>query len=105
LPGTSVRVSIPVGPQTMTVAIPASALRRGATGDHVFVLEPEADGRYRAHLRRVRSGPLLGDLVLINSGLNAGEQVAATGSFKLNEGTLVSIQNNSGKSSGKPGSE
>lgn len=94
LPGTSVRVSIPVGQQTVSVAIPASALRRGAAGDHVFVLEAEADGRYRAHLRRVRSGPLLGDLVLINSGLNAGEQVAATGSFKLNEGTLVSIQNN-----------
>jgi len=94
LPGTSVRVRIPVGPQTMTVSIPASALRRGPSGDHVFVLEREADGVFRAHLRQVRSGPLLGDLVLINSGLNAGEQVAATGSFKLNEGTLVAIQNN-----------
>lgn len=100
MPGTSVRVSIPVGPTTMTVAVPASALRRGPSGNHVFVLEQEGGGRYRAHIRQVRSGPLLGDLVLINSGLSAGEKVAATGSFKLTEGTLVAIQNN-----GKPGSE
>jgi membrane fusion protein (multidrug efflux system) len=76
----------------MTVAIPASALRRGPSGDHVFVLEREGDGRYRAHVRRVDSGALLGDLVLIRSGLKAGEQVAATGSFKLNDGSLVAIQ-------------
>lgn len=93
LPGTSVRVSIPVGPQTMTAVIPASALRRGPSGDHVFVLERDSDGRYRAHVRQVRSGPLLGDLILIHSGLNVGEMVAATGSFKLNDGTLVAIQN------------
>ena len=93
LPGTSVRVRVPVGPTTMTVAVPASALRRGPSGDHVFVLEQDGDGRYRAHLRQVQSGPLLGDLILIHSGIKAGEQVAASGSFKLNEGTLVSIQN------------
>jgi len=93
LPGTSVRVSIPTGPSDTIVAIPASALRRGPSGDHVFVLEQDSDGRYRAHLRQVQSGPLLGDLILIRSGLTAGEQVAASGSFKLNEGTLVVIPN------------
>lgn len=96
IPGTSVRVRVAVGPAAMTVAIPASALRRGPSGDHVFVLEQESDGRYRAHVRQVISGPLLGDLVLIRSGLNAGEQVAATGSFKLNDGSLVAIQSKQG---------
>lgn len=93
LPGTSVRVRVPVGPAAMMVAIPASALRRGPSGDHVFVLEQEGDGRYRAHVRQVQSGPLLGDLILIHSGLKVGEQVADSGSFKLNEGSLVAIQN------------
>lgn len=93
LPGTSVRVRVPNGPAVMTVAIPASALRRGPSGDHVFVLERQNDGRYRAHVRQVQSGPLLGDLVLIRSGLKAGERIAATGSFKLNDGSLVAIQN------------
>jgi membrane fusion protein (multidrug efflux system) len=92
-PGASVRVRVPVGPKVMAVAVPASALRRGPSGDHVLVLTQEGDGRYRAHARQVHTGPLLGDLVLIHSGLNAGEQVAASGSFKLNEGTLVGIAN------------
>lgn len=93
LPGSSVRVRVPTGPTTMAVAIPANALRRGPSGDHVFVLERQSDGRYRAHLRRVHSGPLLGNLVLIHSGIKAGERVATTGSFKLNDGGLVAIQN------------
>jgi membrane fusion protein (multidrug efflux system) len=88
-PGASVRVSVPSGPKTMAIAIPASALRRGPSGDHVFVLAREDDGRYRAHMRRVVSGPLLGEQILIQSGLAAGEQVAVSGSFKLNDNTLI----------------
>jgi membrane fusion protein (multidrug efflux system) len=95
-PGASVRVRAPVGPKIMAVAIPANALRRGPAGDHVFALEDEGGGRYRARLRPVQTGPLLGDLVLILSGLAAGEQVAASGSFKLNEGTLVAITADAG---------
>ena len=92
-PGASVRVQVPVSPPVNAVAIPASALRRAPSGDHVFVLAPEGDGRYRARARQVQAGALLGDLVLIHSGLSAGEQVAASGSFKLNEGILVAIAN------------
>jgi membrane fusion protein (multidrug efflux system) len=34
---------------------------------------------------------MLGDDVVIFSGLSAGERVAASGSFKLREGVLVAI--------------
>ena len=34
---------------------------------------------------------MLGDEVLIHAGLDAGEQVAASGSFKLREAALVAI--------------
>src|SRR5688572_6199401 len=40
-PGASVRVQIPVGTPSLAVAIPASALRKGPSGDHVFVLEQD----------------------------------------------------------------
>ena len=49
------------------------------------------DGKPRAQLRRVTSGPVLGDEVVIVDGLAAGETVAASGSFKLREGVLVAI--------------
>jgi membrane fusion protein, multidrug efflux system len=90
-PGASVRVEVPVGAASMAVAIPASALRKGPGGDHLFVLAPDGEGKTRAQLRQVRSGAMLGDEVVIHSGLSAGERVAASGSFKLREGVLVAI--------------
>lgn len=89
-PGASVRVRVPVGAPQKAVAIPVSALRKGPHGDQVFVITQD-DGRPRAHVRQVESGTMFGDEVVIHAGLTAGEQVAASGSFKLREAALVSI--------------
>jgi membrane fusion protein (multidrug efflux system) len=59
----------------------------------VFVLASAADGKPRVSLRRVRSSGTLGDDVIVLDGLQAGERVATTGSFKLREGALVQIAN------------
>ena len=72
LPGASVRVRIPVGPVQQVVLIPASALRKGPGGDHVFVITAHDGEIERAHLRAVQSGPLLGDEVVVYSGLQPG---------------------------------
>ena len=88
-PGSSVRVLVPVGPPSTAVAVPISALRKGPEGDHVWVVAADSAGALRAHRRAVRSGPALGDTVLILSGLSTEEQVAASGSFKLREGVRV----------------
>ncbi|HET9440977.1 MAG TPA: efflux RND transporter periplasmic adaptor subunit [Longimicrobiales bacterium] len=88
-PGASVRVILPYGEPMKMVAIPASALRKGPAGDHVFVITPDSTGKPRAHTRLVQTGALIGDSVLILDGLKAGEQVAASGSFKLRDDLLV----------------
>lgn len=88
-PGASVRVMVPVGAARSAVVVPASALRKGPAGDHVFVLAADKEGKTRAHVRPVRSGPVVGDEVVILDGLAAGEMVAASGSFKLRESALV----------------
>ena len=88
-PGAAVRVRVPVGASRKAVAIPVSALRKGPGGDQVFVIEADQTGKTRAHVRRVESGAMLGDEIVILAGLSAGEQVAASGSFKLREGVLV----------------
>jgi membrane fusion protein, multidrug efflux system len=92
-PGASVRVQGPVGAPVKAVAIPASALRKGPGGDHVFVLMQGEDGKTRAHERKVEVGALLADEVIISHGLAAGEKVAASGSFKLREAVLVAVSN------------
>jgi membrane fusion protein (multidrug efflux system) len=88
-PGASVRVEVPVGPADTVVTVPVSALRKSPAGDHVFVLAADSTGKTRAHVRPVRSGEALDQDVMILAGLEAGEQVAASGSFKLREGVLV----------------
>jgi len=92
-PGASVRVRVPLGRPSRIVAIPVSALRKGPEGDHVFVIVADEQGKMRAHVRRVESGAILGDEVLIQSGLAVGDQVAASGSFKLRESVLVGVAN------------
>lgn len=90
-PGASVRVQVPVGPPRKAIAVPVSALRKGPGGDQVFVIEADKEGNTRAHVRQVESGTVLGDEVVIQSGLSAGEQVATSGSFKLRDEVLVAI--------------
>ena len=93
-PGASVRVEVPIGAARAAVVVPASALRKGPGGDHVFVLVDDQDGQVRAQMRQVQSGPMLGKEIVILDGLSAGERVAASGSFKLREGALLAIAGN-----------
>lgn len=94
-PGASVRVQVPAGPAGKAIAIPVSALRKDPSGDHVFVISPDKSGKQRAHVRPVRTSEALGDTVLIEDGLEAGELVATSGSFKLRDGVLVALASDS----------
>ena len=88
------------GRPSAAVAVPASALRKGPAGDHVFVLEHDAAGSSRAHQRPVTVAALDGDEAIIVAGLAAGEQVAAAGSFKLRESVLVAVANGAAAGAG-----
>ena len=99
-PGSSVRVQVPVGSSRKAVAIPVGALRKGPGGDQVFVIQPDEQGKTRAQARLVESGAMLGDEVIIHSGLSAGDLVAASGSFKLRNGVLVAVIENGAKRTG-----
>ncbi len=90
-PGASVRVRVAIGPTKHAVAVPVSALRKGPESDQVFVLAADHNNQMRVQSRQVESGPMIGDDVVIYTGLKPGEQVATLGSFKLREGLLVAI--------------
>ncbi|WP_054031871.1 efflux RND transporter periplasmic adaptor subunit [Desulfatitalea tepidiphila] len=96
-PGASVRIRIPIGPTREVVAVPVNALRKGPDGDFVFIIEPDQHGRFRARLRTVRSGAVQGDEIAIYEGLSPGDRIAAAGSFKLRENTLVALANGNGE--------
>ena len=71
--------------------MPSNALRRAPEGDHVFVIVTDPKGQPRAQLRRVHTGAVLGDEVMVQRGLNEGEPIATTGSFKLRDQALVAL--------------
>jgi len=87
-PGASVRVLLGVGESSPAVTVPVSALRKGPEGDHLWVVTAEG-GVERVQERKVETGPVLGESVIVLSGVKAGERVAASGSFKLREGVRV----------------
>ena len=82
---------MPTESPRLAIAIPASALRKGPGGDFVFVIETDASGASRARQRQVSVEATLGDEVVIDEGLAAGERVAASGSFKLRDAALVAV--------------
>ncbi len=91
-PGASVRVRVPASAPMVAVSVPVSALRKGPSGDHVFVIKADEKGQLRAQSRVAQAGLVLGDEVLLLSGAKPGEQVAAHGSFKLRDNVLVMVQ-------------
>lgn len=93
-PGMFVDVEVPVDQPRSYVTVPVTAVRRASFGDHVFTLAPgdpqrDPPGAMRAQQRMVSLGPDLGGRVIVTSGLQDGERIATTGSFKLREGALV----------------
>lgn len=88
-PGDSVKVLIEYGPEIHAVAIPSEALRRTPSGAQVFVTITDDQGKLRASQRTVQVVQTLGGRVAINSGVQAGETVVASGSFKLINGGLL----------------
>ncbi|MBS0191820.1 MAG: efflux RND transporter periplasmic adaptor subunit [Phycisphaerales bacterium] len=91
-PGMFIDVEVPVAPVEQVIALPATAVRRAAYGDNVYLLTPEQSqmpGTMKAHQKFVKLGANLGDKVVVESGLSEGDVVASSGSAKLWEGALV----------------
>jgi membrane fusion protein (multidrug efflux system) len=92
-PGAFVDVTVAAEAPRPVLAVPLAAVRRAAYGDHVFVIGTPAAGEKgpRAEQRFVRTGPVVGNDIIILGGLKAGERVATEGSFKLRQGSLVQV--------------
>jgi membrane fusion protein (multidrug efflux system) len=90
-PGTFVDVTAVTSEPKPTILVPLASLRRSPSGQHVFVLA-EDNGKLRARMREVATGPVQGEEIAIIKGLDEGELIAAFGSFKLREGLLVQTE-------------
>lgn len=87
-PGTFVDVTVETSKPQQAVMAPLSAIRRSPNGQNVFVLVKEED-KLRARMRPVTTGTVQGSDIVVLHGLEAGELIATSGSFKLRDGLLV----------------
>ena len=89
-PGSVVSVHVPDATlASSSLAIPLSAVVRAPSnprGFSVFILDGQAD-RAPAHMRDVKLGQVLGNLVTVTDGLAAGERVVTVGSTLLRDGS------------------
>ncbi|MGZ8291979.1 MAG: efflux RND transporter periplasmic adaptor subunit [Telluria sp.] len=70
------------------VMVPVTALRHGAKGDFVYVLDP---AKRTVAVRAVARGQATVDKVQIVTGLKAGEQVITEGADRLQDGARVTL--------------
>jgi len=94
-PGMFVNVDIVQPEITSVVAIPGTAVYYQAFGNTVFVIK-DGDGGKLVEQRFVELGQTKGDYVSILSGVSAGEEIVATGAFKLSNGRAVVVDNTKG---------
>ncbi len=95
--GMFIDVEVPTDPAREYVTIPTTAVRRGAFGDHVYVVTPGTAEQQIpgfppvsvANIRMVTLEADIGGRVLVSKGLEGGEEIAAGGSFKLMDKAMV----------------
>ncbi|WP_235037855.1 MULTISPECIES: efflux RND transporter periplasmic adaptor subunit [unclassified Novosphingobium] len=95
-PNQFVNVSMLVNTLRGVVTVPVGAVRHGAPGDFVFVLQPDRTVK----LAVVRTGPAAGNTVAILAGLAAGATVVTEGADGLEDGATVRLAGDHGKQSG-----
>jgi len=73
--------------QTRAVTVPASAIQNNPNGSFVWIVGKPG----RVSIRQVKTGPQLGDRVVIAKGLSGGETVVTDGQFALRPDTRVTV--------------
>lgn len=84
-PGQFVDIITRLGEEAGTVLVPAAAVQAGQLGSQVFVVKPDRT----VELRAVQTGPSANGLIVIRSGVQAGETVVTDGQLRLVPGARV----------------
>jgi membrane fusion protein (multidrug efflux system) len=96
-PGMFVQAQLTTGASRSVVELPGSAVSYAPYGDSVFIvaeLKNDKGTPYRGVRQQVvKVGPSRGDQVAILSGVEPGDEVVTSGTFKLRNGAAVQVNN------------
>lgn len=86
-PNQFVNVKLQVDSLPQVLAVPNTAVQRGAQGSFVYVVKDDGS----VNMRRVRPGASEGDWISIQGDVAAGEKVVTDGADRLREGAKVEV--------------
>lgn len=84
-PGEFVSVRVLQSTQRNAVTIPSVAIQRGPDGLFTYVVKPDNT----VDVKPLKVGVDNGQVAIVDSGLDVGEQVVTAGQYRLQQGTLV----------------
>ena len=87
-PGRFVNVRLVLSTTTGAVLVPVSAPQMSANGSYVYVVKPDST----AEQRSVSLGQRQGDLIVIEKGVTAGEQIVTNGQLGVTPGGKVFVE-------------
>jgi membrane fusion protein, multidrug efflux system len=87
-PGEYVSVQLVVGTRRNVVTVPSSAVMAGPNGDYVYVI----NAVHKVERVDIQQAARRGGVSVISKGVSAGQEVVATGQYRLDNGTKVAIQ-------------
>jgi membrane fusion protein, multidrug efflux system len=86
-PNQFVNIKLQVNTLEGALAVPSTAIQRGAQGTFVYVVKPDSS----VTVRRIRIGTTDGDWVSVQGDLADGEKVVTDGADRLREGAKVEV--------------
>jgi multidrug efflux system membrane fusion protein len=86
-PGEFINVRIQIETRPQAVVVPNTAVQRGPKGQFVWALTD----KNIAVSKPIQTGPMTGDITIVESGVNAGDRVVTGGQYKLRSNSPVSI--------------
>ncbi len=91
-PGMYVTASVELPPQENAIVLPLTAIQTSAQGDNVIVIRGEnAREGGQAEIVSVRTGRRMGNNVIVESGIEAGDVVVSQGQLRVQPGATVKV--------------
>lgn len=97
-PGLSISTRLLVNTVSNAVVIPDDAIQHGSDGLYVYAVAQDN----KAEVRKIKVGPSTNGKTMVDSGVNAGEQVVVRGQYRLQPGAPLNVNvASSGQTSAK----
>ena len=87
-PNQFVKARLKLATEKTALVVPAAAVQHGPSGDFVYVVNPDST----AAVKKIGVESLQGEIAVISSGLNVGDQAVTDGQVQLRPGSRVAAK-------------